>query len=83
MLRGSLLLSRILFQKQISLSPDIMTKNLPTLITDLRLEQFDINQDRDQLYQSANYINKLADTLSELTLDKTKAMPSRRESGKR
>ncbi|CAA2930571.1 mechanosensitive channel MscK [Arsenophonus endosymbiont of Bemisia tabaci] len=73
-LRGSLLLSRILFQKQINLPPNILTKNLPTLIADLRLEQFDINQERDKLYQSSNYINKLADTINDSMVDKTKTM---------
>ncbi|EOV8087301.1 mechanosensitive channel MscK [Providencia rettgeri] len=58
-LRGSLLLSRILFQQQIDLPPDILTKNLPTTIADLRLEQFDINQQRDELYQPNDYITKL------------------------
>lgn len=58
-LRGSLLLSRILFQQQIDLPPDILTKNLPTTIADLRLEQFDVNQQRDELYQPNDYITKL------------------------
>lgn len=58
-LRGSLLLSRILFQQQIDLPPDILTKNLPTTIADLRLEQFDVNQQRDGLYQVNDYINNL------------------------
>ncbi|EFB71792.1 mechanosensitive channel MscK [Providencia rustigianii] len=58
-LRGSLLLSRILFQQQIDLPPDILTKNLPVIIADLRLEQFDINQQRDALYQTNDYINNL------------------------
>ncbi len=52
------MLSRILFQQQIDL-PDILTKNLPTTIADLRLEQFDINQQRDELYQPNDYITKL------------------------
>lgn len=58
-LRGSLLLSRILFQQQIDLPPDILTKNLPVVIADLRLEQFDINQQRDALYQTNDYITNL------------------------
>ncbi len=58
-LRGSLLLSRILFQQQIDLPPDILTKNLPVVIADLRLEQFDINQQRDALYQTNDYIANL------------------------
>ncbi len=58
-LRGSLLLSRILFQEQINLPPDILTKNLPNTIADLRLEQFDVNQQRDALYQTSDYIKSL------------------------
>lgn len=59
--------------------PNVLTKNPPTLIADLRLEQFDINQERDQLYQSSNYINKLADTISDSMVDKSKAMPLSKE----
>ncbi|WP_083929007.1 mechanosensitive channel MscK [Providencia sneebia] len=58
-LRGSLLLSRILFQQQINLPADILTKNLQNTIADLRLEQFDINQQRDSLYQVNDYIANL------------------------
>lgn len=58
-LRGSLLLSRILFQQQIDLPADILTKNLPITIADLRLEQFDVNQQRDVLYQVNDYITNL------------------------
>ncbi|GAB1439724.1 mechanosensitive channel MscK [Providencia sp.] len=68
-LRGSLLLSRILFQQQIDLPADILTKNLPTTIADLRLEQFDINQQRDELYQPNDYISKLEQQLEVKTGD--------------
>lgn len=68
-LRGSLLLSRILFQQQIDLPPDILTKNLPVTIADLRLEQFDINQQRDELYQPNDYITKLEQQLEIKTGD--------------
>jgi len=64
-LRGSLLLSRILFQQQIDLPDDILTKNLPNTIADLRLEQFDVNQQRDALYQMNNYILNLEKQLAE------------------
>lgn len=63
-LRGSLLLSRILFQQQIDLPADILTKNLPVTIADLRLEQFDINQQRDALYQPNEYITSLENQLA-------------------
>ncbi|EKT65005.1 mechanosensitive channel MscK [Providencia burhodogranariea] len=64
-LRGSLLLSRILFQQQINLPPNILTKNLPNSIADLRLEQFDINQQRDSLYQVNDYIADIEKQLAE------------------
>ncbi|EMH4147306.1 mechanosensitive channel MscK [Providencia stuartii] len=64
-LRGSLLLSRILFQQQIDLPDDILTKNLPNTIADLRLEQFDVNQQRDALYQVNNYIANIEKQLAE------------------
>ncbi|MBD2809341.1 mechanosensitive channel MscK [Xenorhabdus sp. Vera] len=55
-LRGSLLLSRILFQEQLKVPQDILTKDLPTKIADLRLEQFEITQERDLIYQNDDYI---------------------------
>ncbi|MBD2784754.1 mechanosensitive channel MscK [Xenorhabdus sp. DI] len=58
-LRGSLLLSRILFQEQLKVPQDVLTKDLPTKIADLRLEQFEISQERDQLCQGNDYINNL------------------------
>ncbi|EBN0183734.1 mechanosensitive channel MscK, partial [Salmonella enterica subsp. enterica serovar Typhimurium] len=53
-LRGSLLLSRILFKEQIYLPPDLLIKDLPDRIADMRLAQFEINQQRDKLYQPDN-----------------------------
>ncbi|WP_418384927.1 mechanosensitive channel MscK [Xenorhabdus hominickii] len=58
-LRGSLLLSRILFQEQLKVPQDVLTKDLPTKIADLRLEQFEINQERDQSCQGNSYTNNL------------------------
>ncbi|MBE8596349.1 mechanosensitive channel MscK [Xenorhabdus sp. BG5] len=58
-LRGSLLLSRILFQEQLKIPQDVLTKDLPTKIADLRLEQFEINQERDRLCQGNDYFNNL------------------------
>ncbi|MEX0445415.1 mechanosensitive channel MscK [Xenorhabdus sp. SGI246] len=58
-LRGSLLLSRILFQEQLKVPRNVLTKDLPTKIADLRLEQFEIAQQRDQLYLVNDYINQL------------------------
>ncbi|MDX7991184.1 mechanosensitive channel MscK [Xenorhabdus littoralis] len=58
-LRGSLLLSRILFQEQLKVPQNVLTKDLPTKIADLRLEQFEVTQERDQLYQGNDYIDNL------------------------
>ncbi|WP_338883214.1 mechanosensitive channel MscK [Xenorhabdus sp. TH1] len=58
-LRGSLLLSRILFQEQMKIPQDVLTKDLSTKIADLRLEQFEINQERDRFCQGNDYVNKL------------------------
>ncbi|WP_232370148.1 mechanosensitive channel MscK [Xenorhabdus lircayensis] len=58
-LRGSLLLSRILFQEQLKVPQNVLTKDLLTKIADLRLEQFEINQERDQLCQGNDYTDNL------------------------
>ncbi|MBC8949151.1 mechanosensitive channel MscK [Xenorhabdus sp. TS4] len=58
-LRGSLLLSRILFQEQLKIPQDVLTKDLPTKIADLRLEQFEITQERDRLCQGNDYFSNL------------------------
>ncbi|MDX7987962.1 mechanosensitive channel MscK [Xenorhabdus sp. 12] len=58
-LRGSLLLSRILFQEQLKIPADVLTKDLPTKIADLRLVQFEITQERDLLYQDNDYVKNL------------------------
>ncbi|PHM47782.1 miniconductance mechanosensitive channel MscM [Xenorhabdus miraniensis] len=58
-LRGSLLLSRILFQEQLKVPQDVLTKDLLTKIADLRLEQFEITQEREQLYQDNSYVDDL------------------------
>ena len=59
MLRGSLLLSRILYQERQMLPDPKITMNLDEQIADLRLAQFDINQQRDQLFQREQYLSKL------------------------
>ncbi|EPY1191731.1 mechanosensitive channel MscK [Proteus mirabilis] len=58
-LKGSLLLSRILFEEQIELPDDIFINKLPDKIADLRLEQFEINKQRDQIFQPNLYIDQL------------------------
>ncbi|MCW6567680.1 mechanosensitive channel MscK [Yersinia ruckeri] len=58
-LRGSLLLSRILYQQQLNLPANGLISDMGVRIADLRLEQFEINQQRDQLFQGDDYIQKL------------------------
>ncbi|HCH50104.1 MAG TPA: mechanosensitive channel MscK [Proteus sp.] len=58
-LKGSLLLSRILFEEQVDLPDGIFINNLPDKIADLRLEQFEINKQRDQIFQPNIYIDQL------------------------
>lgn len=50
-LKGSLVLSRILYQQQQSLPQGTLLADMDTRIADLRLEQFDINQQRDDLFK--------------------------------
>ncbi|WP_411157035.1 mechanosensitive channel MscK [Rouxiella silvae] len=65
-LKGSLLLSRILYQQQQNNQPtaSLMT-DMSTQIADLRLEQFNINQQRDELFQGDDYIQNLVKTSKE------------------
>ncbi|CAI2485223.1 mechanosensitive channel MscK [Serratia plymuthica] len=58
-LKGSLVLSRILYQQQQNLPQGTLVADMGTRIADLRLEQFDINQQRDDLFKGDDYINKL------------------------
>lgn len=58
-LKGSLLLSRILYQQQLNLPSADSLSDMSAQIADLRLEQFDINQQRDVLFRGDEYIQKL------------------------
>lgn len=58
-LKGSLVLSRILYQQQQNLPPGTLVADMSTQIADLRLEQFEINQQRDELFKGDDFINKL------------------------
>lgn len=58
-LKGSLLLSKILYQQNQMLPDSELVQNSEEQIADLRLAQFDVNQQRDQLYQRNDYIRKL------------------------
>ncbi|MGY5958121.1 mechanosensitive channel MscK [Kosakonia sp. BK9b] len=58
-LKGSLLLSRILYQQQQTLPSADELEDMTNRIADLRIEQFDVNQQRDALFQSDTFVAKL------------------------
>jgi potassium efflux system protein len=58
-LKGSLLLSRILYQQQQTLPSADELQDMTNRIADLRLEQFEVNQQRDALFQSDTFVAKL------------------------
>jgi len=58
-LKGSLLLSRILYQQQQTLPSADELQDMTNRIADLRLEQFDVNQQRDALFQSDAFVAKV------------------------
>ncbi|TLV23878.1 mechanosensitive channel MscK [Klebsiella indica] len=60
-LKGSLLLSRILYQQQQTLPSAEELGDMTNRIADLRLEQFEINQQRDALFQSDAFVAKMED----------------------
>lgn len=55
----SLLLSRILYQQQQTLPSAEELGDMATQIADMRLEQFEINQQRDALFQSDAFVARL------------------------
>ena len=69
-LKGSLLLSRILYQQQQNNQPtaSLMT-DMSSQISNLRLEQFNINQQRDALFQGDDYIQGLVKNSKETIND--------------
>jgi potassium efflux system protein len=65
-LKGSLLLSRILYQQQQNtIPPSGLITDMSAHIADLRLEQFTINQQRDALFQGDSYIQGVVATSKE------------------
>ncbi|MBB1200413.1 mechanosensitive channel MscK [Enterobacteriaceae bacterium 89] len=84
MLKGSLLLSRILYQEQQQLPSADELEDMTNRIADLRLEQFEVNQQRDALFQSDDYVAKLeeghnGEVNSEVTDALTQVVEMRRE----
>ncbi|MFQ2193787.1 mechanosensitive channel MscK [Aeromonas jandaei] len=61
MLKGNLLLSRILYQlyQQLESAPTSAVKNLEEQIADLHLAQFELGQKRDELFQKNRYLDDL------------------------
>ena len=59
-LNGSQLLSRILYQQQRTLPKILFNKNLSDEIADLRLYQFELAQQREQISDPEAYLNQLA-----------------------
>ncbi|MEA1065782.1 mechanosensitive channel MscK [Erwinia sp. HR93] len=72
-LKGSLLLSRILYQQQQRLPSAADMEDMSNHIADLRLEQFDINQQRDALFQGDAYVNNLVHDSKQITARNVKA----------
>lgn len=68
-LKGSLLLSRILYQQQLNPPSASSMNDMSTQIADLRLEQFEINQQRDVLFRGDEYISKLMAANKGVALD--------------
>jgi potassium efflux system protein len=79
MLRGNLLLSRILYQlyQQLEAAPSTLVKNLEEQIADLHLAQFELSQQRDQLFQKNQYLDNLIASSGETVSDEDRpALPS-------
>src|SRR3989338_912475 len=58
-LQGSLLLSRILYKQQQALPTLKLDSNLPDQIADLRLYQFELNQQREAINNPSVYVDNL------------------------
>ncbi len=75
MLKGNLLLSRILYQlyQQLEAAPTTAVKNLEEQIADLHLAQFELSQQRDQLFQKNLYLDNLIASSREPVSEEDKA----------
>lgn len=58
-LKGSLLLSKILYKQQQALPHLKLDRDLADQIADIRLYQFEVNQQREQISNPAQYVDKL------------------------
>ncbi|WP_043808773.1 mechanosensitive channel MscK [Aeromonas taiwanensis] len=75
MLKGNLLLSRILYQlyQQLEAVPSTLVKNLEEQIADLHLAQFELSQQRDQLFQKNLYLDNLIASSGETVSEEDRA----------
>lgn len=75
MLKGNLLLSRILYQlyQQLEAVPSTLVKNLEEQIADLHLAQFELSQQRDQLFQKNQYLDNLIASSGETVSEEDRA----------
>ena len=78
-------MSRILYQQQQTLPSADELENMTNRIADLRLEQFEVNQQRDALFQSDAFVNKLEEgphqqkSTAKFTMRYCKVVDMRRE----
>ncbi|WAC42815.1 mechanosensitive channel MscK [Pseudomonas sp. SL4(2022)] len=84
-LQGSLLLSRILYKQQQALPTLKIDSNLPDQIADLRLYQFELNQQREAINNPVAYVDSLLSSqanesnITELRNDLLAIIDTRRE----
>ncbi|MFJ9993969.1 mechanosensitive channel MscK [Pseudomonas putida] len=64
-LKGSLLLSKILYKQKQALPHLKLDRDLADQIADIRLYQFEINQQREQMSSPVSYVDKLLSTQPE------------------
>ncbi|MGC7840599.1 mechanosensitive channel MscK [Pseudomonas wayambapalatensis] len=64
-LKGSLLLSKILYKQKQALPHLKVDRDLADQIADIRLYQFEVNQQREQMSSPVNYVDKLLSTQPE------------------
>ncbi|TIH10039.1 mechanosensitive channel MscK [Pseudomonas leptonychotis] len=69
-LQGSLLLSRILYKQQQALPTLEIDSSLPDQIADLRLYQFELNQQRENINNPSVYVDQLLDAAPGSAVDK-------------
>lgn len=61
-LKGSLLLSKILYKQKQALPHLKVDRDLADQIADIRLYQFEVNQQREQISSPSSYVDKLLET---------------------